>query len=170
MRTVLPLPLLLLHSHLQGDGGTAIDCTCFLCETSCSHIAGRGLCSHALWKGCLLPFGAPRFTRSSAWPHCTCMGAFPFGPHSMPTREWREGACHAGWVSTPSSHPLVLTRMCATFCAPHSLGQGGSTRGEVPSLRWRPTPQPGASLAWVSRTQGAGVVPRACVCALLGCE
>ena len=43
MQTALPLPLLLSHSGLQGDSGTAIDCACFLCLTSCSHIAGRGV-------------------------------------------------------------------------------------------------------------------------------
>ena len=97
------------------------------CETH------AGLCSHALQKGCLLPFSAPWFACGSARPHCTRTGAFPCGPRSTPAREWREGACRAGWVSTPSLRPLVLARMRAAFCAPRSLGQGGSTRGEVPS-------------------------------------
>ena len=175
------------HSRLQGDSGTVTPARppvhtsqrggcehnpvcCPVCMTPAPHLShatlrmpscmqddecvaperwGAGVVHAERTWGCAhtpCGRGTPRFAHGSARPHCTRMGAFRCEPCSMPAREWREGACRAGCVSASIITPPVLARTHTTVS------------------RWRPTPQSGVMLAWMSGTQRGCAAPVSVPC------
>ena len=105
----------------------------------------------------------PRFARGSARPHCTRTGAFRCDPVARPHANGRRVPAVPAACPPPSLHPRSLLERTPPSPHPVCAGREGAQGGGAVS-RWRPTPQSGVTLAWMSGTQRGCAAPVSVPC------